>query len=488
MRRPSICTTESSPYRYQTGDTAQVQILSSCTRRGNLSWIKQIVSGVALTGLTLGLLTSGKAEAISFTFERVVDTNTAIPEGTGTFDRFDPPVLDNGNVAFGGASADFEQVGIYTSIGGELNVVADLNTPIPGGVGNFAVLFDPSLDNGNVAFLGFNADFESGVYTNTGGELDVVANTNTPIPSGIGDFGAVNPPSLDNGSVAFAGFNADFEPVGIYTNIGGGLNVVADRNTPIPDDIEGNFVGFGDPSLDNGNVAFLGSGDLDGDGFEDQQGIYTNIDGVLDVVANRNTPIPGGIGNFEFLGDFGTLSLDNGNVAFGGGSFDTETGLQQQGIYTNIGGELSLIADTNTPIPDGIGNFGDFLFLSLDNGNVAFLGENAGFEQVGIYTNIGGTLAEVIAVGDLLDGKEVGDFSPFDVGAGSGFGREGLSGNQIVFTAAFDDGSQAIYVATAVPEPSSVLGTLAFGAFGGGWMLRRKLRRQKLASRAKRVE
>ena len=87
-------------------------------------------------------------------------------------------------------------------------------------------------------------------------------------------------------------------------------------------------------------------------------------------------------------------------------------------------------------------------------------------------------MAKVIAPGDLLDGRRVSSLN---------LEPENLSGNQIAFNAYFED-SEGIYIATAVPESSSVLGTFAFGAFGASWMLKRKLRKQKLVSRTKRVD
>jgi len=144
--------------------------------------------------------------------------------------------------------------------------------------------------------------------------------------------------------------------------------VIADLNTPIPGG-SGNFTSFGGLSLAAGNVTFEGFG-------SSQTGIYTDI-GALNVVADKNTPIPGGSGNFT---SFGSSSLDNGDAAFRG------TGSGQDGIYTDIGG-LSVVADLNTPIPGGTGNFIFFDNPSLDGGNVVFRGVGSGGQQ-GIYVRI----------------------------------------------------------------------------------------------------
>ncbi|CAN0523241.1 unnamed protein product, partial [Scytosiphon promiscuus] len=71
--------------------------------------------------------------AQSFDVTPVADKNTMIPGGTGNFTSFLPPVPIGGDdVAFLGRGSS-DQEGIYTSIGGTLAVVADLNTIIPGG-------------------------------------------------------------------------------------------------------------------------------------------------------------------------------------------------------------------------------------------------------------------------------------------------------------------------------------------------------------------
>lgn len=445
-------------------------------QRQNSNWLQRIVGGVALTGLSLSVIASGKAEAVSFTFEKIADTTTSVPGGTSTFDFFfGNPSLDNGDVAFDGLSSERE--GIYTSIDSELNVVADENTLVPGSTDTFATFGPLSLDDGNVAFEG-GSSLVNGIYSNIGGDLNVIADTTTSVPDSTGTFEFVNSPSLDNGDVAFRGSDQNLK-TGIYTKTNGTLNVVVNENTPIPGNTSKNFGAFNSPSISGGNVTFEGdvAEAVEPPGVPYESGIYTSIGGKLNIVANKNTPIPNSTGTFAaFLGS----SLDDGDVAFRGyGAFSQSQGFVKPGIYTNIDGNLSLIADTNTLIPGSTGTFGAFLDgPSLDDGIVAFKGaSNNSPESIGIYTNLGGSLTEVIAIGDLLESKTIDRLD---------FGQEGLSGNQIAFTATFDDGSQGVYVAT-VPEPSSVLGTLAFGAFGTGWILKRR-QRQQVVGRAKRVK
>jgi hypothetical protein len=424
--------------------------------------------------ITASILVGGKAHAATFTYTKIVDTSTPVPGGLGNFELFDPPSLEGKNVAFRGYGFG-SQSGIYTNIGNSINLLNNTNDPNPK---TEAIRFFnlPSIDNGNVAYSGFNLlqqglrDTGARIFIDFNGSPKLIADKNTSAPGGTGNFNYFGSPSLDNGNVAFFGI-ADPNLIsglrGIYTYIDGSLKVVADTNTLVPGKTI-KFKNFANPSLNKGNVAFQGIG-------FDSEGIYTDLGGSLNVVADTKSAIPNGIGNFSRLD---SPSLEAGNVAFRG--FGSK---MQRGIYTNIGGSLNVIADTNTLVPDGAGNFRSFSGLSFNNGNVAFgnvKSENPFFFDgplEGIYTNLGGSLTKVIDINNSLDGKTI-DFL--------GFGQEGLSGDSLAFTAYFTDGSRGIFRADAVlspaksvPESTNTLGVLAFGVFGVSSLLKRK---QKSAS------
>ncbi len=445
-----------------------------------------IATIVGTAFMALGVASGGqRVEAASFSFTKVVDTNTNIPGAKGNFSRsptnlpvFLVPALDNGTVAFLGYGASDSQQGIYIKTGDSLNALADRNTLIPSGTGNFAFFNQPSLDNGNVAFRGFGVTVspeggirytQSGIYTNLDGTLSRVADRNTPIPGSTGNFDSFDLPTLNNGSVAFI---SGSQGQGIYTNLGGVLSAVADRNTPIPDGT-GNFKSFEGSVIDNESIAFLGSG---GSQQFFQQGIYIKAGDSLNALADYNTPIPGGSGNFDA---FNAPSLNNGSVVFKGFGLPLPgQGRSQSGIYTNLNGSFSVVADRNTPIPSGVGNFSDFGIgtPAINNGNVAFVGYGASLNGAlkGIYTTLGGTLTKVIDNNDSLDGKTLSS-SNF---SSATLGLEGLSGNQIAFQAEFTDSSSGIYIATlnptSIPESPMVLGVLCVGAIGVGSALKRR--------------
>ena len=395
---------------------------------------------ILLAGILFGL-DAGRADA-DIIFEKVVDTDTPVPGGSGPFSLSYPPAIRDGRVVF--TSNRFQQGGVYTYAGGQLSVVADTNTTVPGGTSSFwSFGASPSIDaNGNVAFQAGVLGGVSGIYAQLGGTLGVVADTNTPIPGGTGAFTWFGGLSMDNGQVAFNGTGADRG--GIYM-ASSGITVVADTDTPIPSG-SGNFTSLTAPSLDSGQVAFHGSG------ANGQQGIYTDIGG-LSVVADTTTPIPGGTGNFEELFE---PSIDDGNVAFAGGnSLTGYPDYTRTGVYADIDGQLDVVADASMLVPDGSNPFLPvFGFPSLDDGRLAFFGGELTqieppylFGLPGIYLRDGQSLIEIIGGEDTLDGKTV---DMLLLGPGS------LSGNQVAFYASFEEGGAGIYVAT-VPEPAAMM-------------------------------
>jgi hypothetical protein len=237
---------------------------------------------------------------------RVADSDTAIPSGTGHFLLFGSPSLDAArDVAFWG-SDNAAQQGIYSTVGG-LHVVADRNTLVPGGAGSYFASFDTrlSVSGGDVAFRGSSIG-RAGVYKTAGGTLQRVADTTTPMPGGSGNFFDVWGPSLHNGNVAFLGQDADTF-FGIYTDIGGpGLSVVADVNTPVPGG-SGNFGTFGRASLDNLAVAF------DVVGSSGEQGVFTDYGGSLSAVITSSMSIDG---KQPLNPHIGPEALNNGNIVF----------------------------------------------------------------------------------------------------------------------------------------------------------------------------
>jgi hypothetical protein len=365
--------------------------------------------------ILLLLVMAPDGRASSFQLVRVVDLNTPIPNGSGPFTRFDPPTLSGGNVAFAGYGLAGQQ-GIYLFQGGVLSRVADLNTAIPGGSGNFNSVFGAPLSGSDVAFGGAGPAGQQGVYFFNGSVLSRVADLNTPIPGGTGNFTALILAGLSGSNVAFEGTGPAGQQ-GVYSFNGSVLSRVADLNTPIPNGT-GNFKRLSGPTLLSGNnIAFGGSDNpvpLPPGG---QQGIYLFHGGVLDHVADLNTLVPGGSGN-KFAGfgapgqPFTGGALSGGNVVFLG------FGSLQAGLYLSEDGILSRVVDLGTPIPGGNGTFAQFMNEDISGGNVVFFGLGPG-PQRGIYLFERGELSRVADTNTPIPAG-TGSFSDFSSPKGSG--------------------------------------------------------------------
>lgn len=359
------------------------------------------------------------SNAISFT--KLADTDTDVPGGGGAeFTSLGPPSFDGLFGVFGGSGGS--QSGIYLGCCGPapapLGLVGD---PVPGGGRTYAALFDPVIDR------------DSGAGVNW-----VV-------------FQALTSPGFEQG---------------IYL-LGPQPGVIADFGTAIPGTGE-TFTGFSNPDIDDGVLAFRGVG------ASGHAGIYARgvTDANLVTVADVNTDIPGGNGTFTGFAPpstFGILSTRNGDVAFRG---DGAAG--QKGVYAWIDGVLQLVADRNTQppeSPESPGSPGSFFGFadtppSISNGNVAFLTVDDIFQSY-LYVRFGGELIRVVGAGDTLGGKTV---------SGAAIGPESLDGNLLAFQVFFNDGTTAIYVAILGQEPPPTdidedgeVGTGDLNLVIGGW-------------------
>ncbi len=403
-------------------------------------------------------------------FFKLVDTATPVPGSEGTFYLFGSPSIDaEGNVVFyaylypdeGAYGGD--GTGLYLAAGGEVRVIADRSVPIPGTASTFAYGFrsyGASIDAGRVAFYAFvgrSEDNGLGVYMWNDGEVLLVADRSTPIPGGTGTFnlgedmfgfGPFSYPSIRGNEIAFRGA-AEYPELGnlrergIYAWIDGQLDVIADLKTPIPA-CPGTFNFLSaEVSVEGGKMAFRAGGEEAP--MKPRGGIYTDLSGTLAKIADTADSIPGGDGLFTSV-EF--PRLDGGKVYFAGFGANG-----QQGIYVGDGTSIARIVDTRTPIPWGDGTFTNFSIrpeqFSASAGAVLFRGEGVDGQQ-GIYFARGPQIEKVIDNSDTLDGK-----TPIALN----IGPEALRNSVLAFTATFCDSkdaqgnciySSAIYVGSPV--------------------------------------
>jgi hypothetical protein len=141
---------------------------------------------------------------------------------------------------------------------------------------------------------------------------------------------------------------------GVYAaQLGGptiGISTIADVNTPIPNGT-GNFRLFGTPSISEGDVAFPG-----GPLAQPAQGIYfVPHGGSIKTIVDSNTAVPGGIGIYRGVGG---LCLDHGSVAF----VHSSMGLKDRILVADNQGQITFVAEST-----------QFNGLSLNQGTVAFI-------------------------------------------------------------------------------------------------------------------
>ena len=346
--------------------------------------------------------------------------------------------------------------GVYAAdIGGPLTRIADNTMGVAGPVLSLYPVHAISMDGGRLAFGGLNSTTKA-IYSHESNTINVVADANTPIPSGTGTFAlqgfSGSSPSADGGMIAFVG-RYDAMRLGVYLDSPSGLARVADTTTSIPNETH-NFETFGSVVLSDGQLTFTG-------GTSSKRGIYLydNASKEFTTLTDTTTPIPGRVGNFLGFSGGPGIDLDDGQVAFLDSTPNYVNGAY---IVDSATGVISTVVAPGMAIPDGDGRVfpGDFNAISIDNSRVVV--QYAGIDRLissshtdeppfglaGVYGMFGGSLEKVLAGGDMLDGRRVATVQ---------IGPESLHGDQIALLVSYVGADAGIYVATLIPEP----GTLA---------------------------
>ena len=379
--------------------------------------------------LIAALVATPAASEVGIHFQRIADSDTFFPESGIFF----PPSLSAGSVAFTAVDL-FGAGGVYLQLPDQpLETVVDTTMAIPGGVGNFfAFPGPPALDGGQVALRGSDGLGFGGIYLYDGESLAVVANKATVDASGSGTLSTPADPTLSMGHVAFRAFGT-LSFVGVYTGDADGVTAQVVDGDPVPGS-EDDFSMLGPrPGLDGAALFFQGRGVSGKDGIFRQQG------GDTSPVADTDTLAPGT--PYRYIGFGQSVSARGGGVAFH--ALDSDN---KDGVYVEAGGLLTTAARGGDPMPGSDGTFVGFEEVSVDGGDVAFLGFGVS-EPQGIYLRRSGELMKIVDGNDSLDGDAI-----FSVELGA----DALDDDQLAFTAHFEDQSSALYIAT-VPEPTPML-------------------------------
>ncbi|MCH8824206.1 MAG: hypothetical protein IH984_11950 [Planctomycetes bacterium] len=408
------------------------------------------------------LATSVQADSLRI----VADTGQQTPDGGGEFISFsllsgNSPVMGSGSMVFVGHRD--QDTGIYAEVGGELVSITNTSTPPQGFDAPFGVFFaagsHPAIDGQNVVFsgadeVGFDSEFMA-IWARIDGVWRSIAQSDEPAPNGetFVTFRGLNgvSPSISGENIAF-GAVTTFS-TGIFAYIDGSLRLIADTNTPVPGG-PGTFLNFGllsgtSPSICGSNVAFGGC-------TEDGQGIYAYIDGSLQVIADTKTRSPDG-GTFVIFAmhEGASPAISGQNIAFGA---QTTNDFNGHAIFAYIEGSLQLIVDNHTDVPGGVGPFTHFgLFSgaepSISGENVAFgakIPSRNGNNGWGIYAYIDGALRTIADTDTIVPGRDV-TFSSFRLTQGT---SPAIDGEEVVFGGS-SWGGEGLYA--SIPDHSADL-------------------------------
>lgn len=395
---------------------------------------------------------NGTATAQPYTFTRLVDSNTPNPGGTGTFDNINAfwyPTISDGNVVFVGLSNTLSDgQGIYKHSNGVLSVVADNRTQVPNDTGTFRDfdVYPPDVSGMNSAFRGLGPT-NSGVFARfADAPVSVIADLNTQVPNGGGDFRAFHTNvSVDGHDVVFMGSATSTSTApGVYLSAAGALSRVADTATPIPGGDGAMFSQFLDWEARQGLVTFAGRNTA-----AQVAGIYRQQGDAFGTIVDRNTPVPDGRGAFS---NFTQISIDGNDIVFQARNTNPEF----EGLFRITQGTLHRVVDDSTVIPGTQGA----RFTSA--GNAEIFGGTVVFTENdhGVWLESNGELTPIVVPGQIIDGFTVAD---------ARFWANGRDHNQIVVTIRFTDDvefhpHQAIYLIT-IPGPgagTAVGATFAF--------------------------
>ncbi|HEX7184173.1 MAG TPA: hypothetical protein VF756_20260 [Thermoanaerobaculia bacterium] len=160
---------------------------------------------------------------LSGSLVRIADLNTTIPGGTTHFNGFRQVGFDGSTIAFSvPIPATTADQAIYRYANGTLTRVVDTNTPVPGGTGSFFNIGNFCVDGGNVTFIGIGSNAEFGIYeADASGTLRVIADRSTVAPGGSQTFNQFYTLSCSDGNVAFTAATNAINPVGLYKEING---------------------------------------------------------------------------------------------------------------------------------------------------------------------------------------------------------------------------------------------------------------------------
>lgn len=401
----------------------------------------------------------------TYSFNKIIDSKTFIPETEFVFKRWNPPQINHGNIAFLGEDIS-GHFGIYLFTNGTLSKIVDEKTVIPNTRCTFTVISSFSLFQNNIAFRaeGSRSVWDSlnsrkapeGIWLWKNGDIEKIVGPEMTASGSNNALGGIGfwQFALNGNSVVFphGGLHqigpkkTIFQSPVIYLAESGKIKKLINSNSLTTQGVgKITFLGLGNSSFHAGKLAFMARN-------ENRNTIIYQYDNKgVKFIADGYTQIPEGHGTFTVIRP---PAQSYGNIVF------QADGDNQKGIYHYRDGKLLKVVDLGTPISENSDHFTHFhIHPSIYKETIAFLGfqkfipykppelrtleeskvQNwASLQKAGIYIFQKGKIYKVIENGDTLDGKIVNTVS---------ISENCLSMSLLAFSVGFSDGSHAIYTA-----------------------------------------
>jgi hypothetical protein len=328
-----------------------------------------------------------------------------------------------------------------------LRVVALSRSPAPGAPGAvFGALTpgDPNANNfdsipvlsnsGHVSFIaqlqsgtgGVSTNNDKGIWLERSGMLELVAREGDQapgLPSGarytsFGLIASINTAgqiaftsSLEQGTGSVTSSNDQT----VWSDVGGPLHLVVREGDSAPGTPSGStFRGVLVTAInDSGQLALRGAANISA---AHSDGLWiANANGSINPVVIEGNAAPGPSFQARFDAVEGLAFNREGQMAFSAsvGNASVPAPSQYNGVWVTRAGSLQMVALQNDIAPGTSATFNDFDYYPQmnDSGHVAFaayLSDAGPGVQIGIWSDVGGSLQKVAATGDQAPGLEPG--------------------------------------------------------------------------------
>ena len=305
-----------------------------------------------------------------------------------------------------------------------------------------------------------------GVYLSQSGNLSVIADSSTTLPGSTAKLASAyfadSRNNINSERLLFSAFGNGTN--GLYSREKNGSLIRIADNSMLAPGTNTPFRSFVDAQMSGNQIAFMNNAG----GNDVGRGAYLSVNGVITTIANGTTQVP----ETDFL--FKTVyeaALSEKRQVIAGRYSDGKR--LRYGLYENTSNGLIPLLDPNTLLPpDANYTYLPARLLASDD-TLAFSVYSqtpeggTGFYEP-LFVNRGGITEKLLQRGDTLDGKTVSFFYPLQFDSG-----------RLLMQVSFTDNSRGYFSAQAVPEPGAVAWLIVVSMGGAGWKYARKRHQKK---------